>query len=60
MDNAEIKLKCLDLATRDTGVAGFVGSRIINSAKQFYEWVIEEEKPLAAPQKSPGRPKKAR
>jgi len=41
MEKHEIKLKCLDLATRDSGVQGFVVSAVVNKAKGFYEWVTE-------------------
>ena len=60
MDTPEIKLKCLELATRDSGINGFVPSRIVDVGKQFYEWVTEEDKLEEAPRRLPGRPKKSR
>lgn len=41
MEKHDIKLKCLDLATRDAGRVGFVVSQVLDKAKGFYEWVIE-------------------
>ena len=41
MENHDIKLKCLDLATRDSGTVGFVISEVVRKAKGFYDWVIE-------------------
>ena len=41
MEKHDIKLRCLDIATRDSGVQGFVVSQVLNKAKGFYDWVIE-------------------
>ena len=55
MEKHDIKLKCLDLATRDSGVQGFVVRVIVDKAKGFYEWVTEgdaetqEKRPVGRP-----------
>lgn len=41
MEKHEIKLKCLDLATRDSGTVGFVVGQVLIKAKGFYKWVTE-------------------
>ena len=41
MEKHDIKVKCLDFATRHAGVQGFVASQVVNKANVFYEWVIE-------------------
>jgi len=41
MEKHDIKLKCLDLATRDAGKVGFVVSQVLDKAKGFYKWVTE-------------------
>ena len=41
MENHEIKLQCLNYATRSNSVEGSASSRIVKQAMVFYEWVTE-------------------
>lgn len=41
METQDIKLKCLDFATRGAGVNGFVPTQIVKQAEVFYDWVTE-------------------
>jgi len=63
MEKHDIKLKCVDFATRHAGVQGFVASQVVNKANVFYEWVTEgdadtqDKRPVSRP---PVTRKKAR
>jgi len=61
MEDKEIKIRCIDFATRGGGIHGFVPGQIVKHAEVFYNWVTEgnEDKPKMAPQK-PKKPKRKR
>ena len=53
MEDNEIRIHCIDFATRGGGVNGFVASQMINHAKVFYNWVTkgDEDTPVPVPAK---------
>ena len=56
MEKQDIKLRCIDYATRSNSVEGSASTRIVNQAKVFYEWVTEGDADNQA-KKTRGRPK---